>query len=66
MTKYQIAIQIEKVARELGRNPWGASCMMTIMYDHFTKAELEQKLSDLENELIIKRYVSNEESNAII
>lgn len=66
MTKFQIAVQIEKVARELGRDPWGASRMMTIMYDHFTKAELEQKLSDLENELIIKRHVSNEKSNAII
>jgi len=39
--------------------------MMTISYDHFTKAELEQKLSDLENELIIKRSVSNPELNAI-
>jgi len=65
MTKFQIAIQIEKVGRELGRSPWGATRMMTIMYDHFTKAELEQKLSDLENELIIKRHLSNQTTNAI-
>ena len=55
MTKYQIAVQIEKVARELGQDPCGASRLMTIIYDNFSKAEFEQKLSDLENELIIKR-----------
>lgn len=60
MTKFQIAVQIEKVARELGRHPWSASRNMTISYDHFTKDELEQKLSDLENELIIKRYTQIE------
>ena len=58
MTKWDIAVQIEKVARELGKPSCGAARLMTVIYTNFTKAELERKLSDLENELIIKRSVA--------